>query len=1062
MTASSTTCEKYRLQLYREGSVSYEKIAGCKIGRAGGGGQIHAAERLSAVEALFHSSWTGSGSTPFIVDIQPPRQALYDAIRAAKEIPLQTLFRHYPTLAVWTVLYPLSHNYGVSTKDVYLHISAFVGENFDDVAARDQLKHHFRTAARSLGLPVSGNHPTALFFAPLGPAMSQHDDLARAFVGGALYLGSPAIEDTSAARNWQRRVVKERCPNLTRLREAIFFDTSAHCARRFEAWRQGAEALSEAEAHLFAAYDRATRLHGRTRRDLVGLPRLFWFGDRLGLQVEASRQLQSIQFGAFPTQVLGGQRIRVPAPWPDRVTWRAGIVQQEIPFAPAADEVLIFDADSGSFLSRIPPEDSDFEAAAEHFVVLSRSAFTSPSFGDAIPTADPMVMAAWISRGETLTFPERGSLTISAPREAAVWIDGSVLGRDGSRALYACDGTLLITIDPEIGGRARIVRARTGDETRFISIEVGADGDARLPFSQMGFDQPGSPSEVTFELLAPGAAGDPDARAELSTTSWIWPGVSAPERDLTDVAIPANLDPARSAGLRILDGLVSVDPRSDVEVPILGLSGPGRVHEFHLVARSEKLWHCRILQGDRVFVPRGATVTLGYDNRHDTFLLRSPDRESSLLVFGHERRRPFLQRQTIEISAAELESTDCGDDRIAIRRANGRIELLARLRRTDDPAEIAVEESEDEITLSIVPQQKYDALRVRVEPLSSKPFEGEYAFGRNPTALPPIAGITATSDYHTGKLTVRFVRDTLPAPARVLFSLRSLSEDLSPLLDANDAPIVLGLAGAPASLDLSTLVRLASFLADPEPESLSGQLGTALAPAYRSIFAVVGASRTVGSIKPVLNIVRPDGQPPRNDLIGVAPWIFEAPATAFSGLKEDSGLSALARMGDIEPPEPLPPLEGDTPLADWLIRVGSDTSLPAGLGVDALQHAFRALRFRVGDTDLHALVGDGPIAGATKLICGAHIEGLDQIRSFDNNGGGDPLPARIAAQVERFARACAAHRATDYIDDIVFRTGLPREEVGRALTMMLRAGIEFFVYFRALWAHVIQQHLITT
>jgi hypothetical protein len=34
---------------------------------------------------------------------------------------------------------------------------------------------------------------------------------------------------------------------------------------------------------------------------------------------------------------------------------------------------------------------------------------------------------------------------------------------------------------------------------------------------------------------------------------------------------------------------------------------------------------------------------------------------------------------------------------------------------------------------------------------------------------------------------------------------------------------------------------------------------------------------------------------------------------------------------------------------------------------------------------------------------------------------------------------------------------LPRAEVGRTITLMLRAGIEFFVYFRALWGHAFQR-----
>lgn len=83
-----------------------------------------------------------------------------------------TLFGRCPTLAVWSVLHPLSQHYAARTMDVYLHISRFVGEDYSDSAARAMLRERFHSAARALGLPIHGNSGdlTSLFFAPLGPA----------------------------------------------------------------------------------------------------------------------------------------------------------------------------------------------------------------------------------------------------------------------------------------------------------------------------------------------------------------------------------------------------------------------------------------------------------------------------------------------------------------------------------------------------------------------------------------------------------------------------------------------------------------------------------------------------------------------------------------------------------------------------------------------------------------------------------------------------------------------------------------------------------------------------
>lgn len=675
-------------------------------------------EELSEIEVALHAAWTDKTSTPFIADTQIPSALRERATSLVRIFPLSKLFRFYPTLAIWSVLYPISRNYGSVTRDVYLHISRFVGETFEDFKSRDLLKFQFRNAARSLGLPVTGNEPTTLFFAPLGPARAQYVDLARAFVSAALHLGPPAIEDTSAARGWQRRAVVDRCPTLTRLRESIFFDKSAHCARRFEAWRQGHSPRDEAEAELFAAYQEAAALFGRTRTDLVGPPRIFWFGDHLGLEADRSRHPQSVRLTAFPTRISGGQRMRVPSPWPSHISWQAGQIRQDVPFAPAPGEAIVFDADTGACIGRVGSEQNRIEVAAEQLVILSGCSFSSPSFGEAIPSVDPQVMVAWVASGEVLSFEDRVNLSLPTPDEDAIWFDGTVLGRDGSRALYAADASLILQINSDVGGSSRIVRARTGDDVRFASLTVSADGPDRLDLSLFGFDQAGSPREVIFDVLAPGAAGDLQARADISTRAWVWPGVTSPEGDLADVAAPENYDPARSAGLAFYKGRISVDQRSSAEVAILGLRFQDQVHEFHLAARSEKLWHCRILQEDRVFVPRGATITLGHDNRHDTMILRSPDRDANLIVLGQEKRRPFIKRQSLEIGAAELEPAEDGDDRIAIRRGDGRVEILARLRRSYGPGQITYQETEDRSLFSVVPQHPFDGLRVSIEPVT--------------------------------------------------------------------------------------------------------------------------------------------------------------------------------------------------------------------------------------------------------------------------------------------------------------------------------------------------------
>ncbi|MHA6731927.1 hypothetical protein [Devosia sp. A369] len=384
---------------------------------------------LQALDEDFHTAWTGAGSTPFLADIRPSQSQFELAVLAVKQVGLSTLLDRYPTLAIWAVLHPLSLHYGESTSEVYSHVSNFSGEDFSDSSSREILKGKFRLAARKLGLPVSGNEPSTLFFPPLGPARAQHRELAKAFVQTALRSGPPAIEDTTAARRWQRVAVIQRCPNHPRLRDTIHYDASAYSARQFEAWRQGELPHGEGEAHLFSAFDEASEIYGTRRTNLVGAPKIFWAGDLLGLQADRSSGTQWVRMGVVPTRISGGQRLSLPAPWPEKITWSSATFSQEIALAPTDREALVFDADTGQLISRVPLEQAYLEVAAERLVVLSAASFASPSFGEAIPAKDDRCNVAWVVANEVICQRRSKIRPLGGARPGHLWRAHETAGR---------------------------------------------------------------------------------------------------------------------------------------------------------------------------------------------------------------------------------------------------------------------------------------------------------------------------------------------------------------------------------------------------------------------------------------------------------------------------------------------------------------------------------------------------------------------------------------------------------------------------------------------------------
>lgn len=1015
---------------------------------------------LPDIEAAMVTLRTGAGSTPFILDMPVPPGLQQAAEEALKSYSIFMILDKFPTLGVWGVLLTLSRNYAGDGKGVYRHITSFLGRLGDDQQDIERLKSRYRQAARRIGLPIpTSNQPTGLFFAAMGPAKAQLGILANALVWMALHHGPPATEDTASARAWQRRAVALRCPNHTRIQATVRFDQSAHIAQRFDHWRRGEAANGEREASLFDAYDRAIATLHRKRSDIVAPPKVLWSGVELALEPEPSQHRQSLTMGAFPTPVAAGSITRIPAPWPEKLSWRCRSQTQDILLAPQPGEILLFDADSGALLSRERQDAGTTTVSAERLVILCRDAFSAPSFGPAIPAEDPDFRVAWAVNGEALEFEDGQNLEISAPDEASIWLDTRSLASDGSRRLLSCEGAVVVKLDAEIGGRSRILRATFGNLRRFREITVNSDGIARVPFADLGLSIADAPQKIRFDVLAPGAAGDAAARAELSATAWIWPGVARIDGDPAVLPRPANYLPAHSAGLREApEGLV-VDDRADVETPVLGVSAEGEIREFSLRLDREDLWHYHVPTQTRSRVPRGKVLVFGHASTHDTLTVRSTDQHADILALGTEIRGPFIGRTSWEIGASLLEEAT-GDDRIALRRKDGRIDLLARIRHVDDPRNIDLTMADEQLDLSLDYRGEIDAVRIEIRRANGASVVADHSLGRRPVPLPTFHGLSVRHDPTEKRLAISLPLDPAAAPGRMRLLYRATDEDtFCPFKDSDGADIALGLPGEIDQADIACLKNLAGFLAHKSPSALGDQVRSALQPAYEQAIREISPSRMIGPIKAAL-LDMPDIEEcaPRHDLAGAAPWIFEAPGTAFSGLNAGSGLAPLAQLARQPQVTGLPDPRGDEPMQSWLEQVAATSDMPLPFAPDRLEAAFQALRYRLGDTDLRDIVTDDLLTGTVRLIAAAHVTDLDRLRSFDNGGGGDPLPARIAAAIERFARAAALRETDAHVDALCTRTGLPRAEIGQALTLMLRAGIEFFVYFRGLWSQAAQQH----
>ena len=1020
----------------------------------------------ASIEQELLAAWVGRQATPFPgqIAVDDPEGAL-GAVRAevmGRMSRVLRLFATSPCLGVWATLSRLAENYGASDNEVYRHISDALGLPLPPGGSRTEFKAAYRAAAARIGVALRDDRPTGLFFAPLGVADGQLAPLASTLVAALARFGPPATEDTPSAVAWQRRALRLGISSgiltgLARIRAAMEFDAVGHYALRANRWRVGEAAETDRDRKLFAALDAAARRSGITAASIVAPPALVWIRDQLALLAEPSSLAQDVWIGPFPDRLTPGAPLVLRAPWPSGVRWRAGR-EEIVPCAPAEGEVLLFDADAGALVARVPvaatPEkapDEVIEIAARRVVALAARPFEAQGFGAAEPSRDPSHFFAWLDLDDVATLSFGAVRVRLAPsRQPALRIDAAPLGRAGARPLRAGRGAVEIQLSPSVRG-VRLLRATVAGGARYAVAEPDADGRARIGFDALGLDAPGDPARVVLDLLPVGAAKGIEARSELRATMFVWPGVTrGASGEIEDAPRPTSFDAARSAGLAAARGRVWMDPAAEVETAKLAVRIDDGPVEFDLPFRGVRLWRRRVADGRRERVPTGARLILDHASRNDVFELEGPQCPADVRVLGRLLRRPLLGRRTITIGAGMLEDgADDADDRICLEHSDGSTETLARLLRSHDPASIVLEESGDAVEISFRPTTPVDAAGLRVRGADGSEVSGLVAIGRRQTQERPVPGVTVRLG-EDGAVVIRMRRPHATAPVRADVIARRVDAEHEEIVRGGDGhPLCFGLDG-PGEWSPVALGRL---LAEPATRATGGQLAARLGPVLRAAVARVGERRMATPLLGLVDIRREDGGLPRADFLSGAPWIFEAAPSTFRGASWPIG-----RMADIPAPADPPDPSGNDPLGAWLDRLATDGNLPAMLGPKAFDAAFSALNARLGDRDLSDIRGEGALAGTMRRILETDSIHLDALRAHDRLGGHDPFGARLALAVERFARASATGRAEAHFAEIPRRTGLPPEEVGAALSLALRVAAEAFTLFRALWGHAARHH----
>jgi hypothetical protein len=104
------------------------------------------------------------------------------------------------------------------------------------------------------------------------------------------------------------------------------------------------------------------------------------------------------------------------------------------------------------------------------------------------------------------------------------------------------------------------------------------------------------------------------------------------------------------------------------------------------------------------------------------------------------------------------------------------------------------------------------------------------------------------------------------------------------------------------------------------------------------------------------------------------------------------------------------------------------------------------------------MAGEGLVGNTIRLLASVDVPELDRLRAFDRMMGHDIFAARLVSLIERFARASRLKLAEPALKEMIRRTGLAPPEVGAALTLVCRAGVEALAYFLMVWDLAAQEH----
>ena len=648
------------------------------------------------------------------------------------------LFREFPNVTAWAICATLFENYGQGTQDVWSHIDNLFGID-SGLNIRDEIVKSFKFACQKIGIVTDGfDRNVDMFLVHVGVASGQLGHVAKAFLQQEAASGLPSSDDVVQLNRWEDDAVLTFLPHGVQVPlRPILLDETAWMATLFLNWRSDAAEFRQQNtfAAAFAdALEKAEKLSGcASSSPAQPSPRMIWLDGRPQIQVPAGAGRLLVYMGEQILRLRRGQYWPLPTPLPCEMTW---VVNEEKRCLPLYNSPFVFfEPENGRQL--VPHKGSrELTVQASVVVVTSSKEFTVD--GNPAMIFGPNLYVAHVNLQKATAELHSGEKTIilKGSKRTRIYIEGDPIavhsGKVGKfwskeaeivveAALYSDPN---VSIKVECNGIVKIIN-RTLNDT-----EVG-----RIPLlellNKLDLDQSKDPVKLMLTLMRKGE--DDLVETRIKREIFVWPTFLGLKGVVLECTAPPESFVVEASNHVSKDdtGQLCLDRNGGFDKALVAFRINNEIHQF-LVDWPETSIILEKSNGVREVLPLGSALVLGQNDWNGSLVVRSPNRQASLLIAGRLMERPFLNTASWTIPLRQLQKSK--NNRILLVTEVSQL-LLASVETVDTPTELEVSHSADGATAKISVAFPIGGAMITGEDEKGDKVSSEYSFDHFPEEL---------------------------------------------------------------------------------------------------------------------------------------------------------------------------------------------------------------------------------------------------------------------------------------------------------------------------------------